>query len=284
MDKNAIDKIIDKSLVDFKNRMIRKLCSMTSEEKSKYYGKKFNESINKGCSCVNPFGIIVEDYVTDDNSKAESVVRKLKAAFDLNDFQIEINDQYDIGLPNIYVNRKYESIYILINDQKTLFNSIDAMMRDNGYNIIRQIGFKVGDKVNYSLIYTPIVRIDIRKELNCEFLYHATYSTNSPFILKSGLKATPRNNKQGIFYPPRVYMSVDRKSTDIYVKELVNVNIQNIEEVRIDIYYISTDMLKKYTEIYYDPLYGKTAVYVTCDIPRNFLKKREKLVFTEPVK
>jgi len=213
--------------------------------------------------------------------KADDVAEEVKRIFKLDDFQVVVEDPYDLGIPNIMMvagPSDYNTISLIISNNGHNFELVNRYMEKQGYRLIRKFTPYYEDGTTFHVVvYTPVKRIDITGELAemTDHLYHVTPSTNRKSLERSGIiprERTGRLEDGGIIYPSRVYMFTNFDDAE----ELKNNLEQQQYPETFDIYEVALTDIPKSTEIYYDPLYGKNSVYVEKNIPGSILHRIEQ--------
>lgn len=205
---------------------------------------------------------------------ATELAAEVKMTFKLDNFQVIADDAFNLGLPNVMMvsePSKFETISLIISDVADNFEIIDTFMKKAGYTLIRKFTpvFPDGNAVHV-IIYTPIVRPNISDEIASSYLYHVTPTSKLSEIKKSGLIPHARYGTEeegGIIYPERLFFFTDRNDAE----NLCDENSQFGEEQ--EILFVDTDDVAEMMDIFYDPLYGKKAVYVEHAIPAKMIKK-----------
>ena len=217
--------------------------------------------------------LLLEERIPKTARDAHEVAEEMKSIFKLDDFQIEVTDIFDLGLPNIELMsspQEPEMIGIIIDYMDDNYEVIEKYMNRNGYTLIREAEIRFLDnKRGYAMLYTPIYRTDIRNELTTKWLYHVSYPQNRKSILENGLVPQERNGGEenaGIIYPPRVYFTVSESVAEELREDICSATSLG------DVFRVWTEDLKNKMEIYYDPLYGKNSVYVNKPIPPDMLE------------
>ena len=221
---------------------------------------------------------VVESKQPVNAEDAQTVANDVKRIFKLEDFQVEVDDSMGLGIPNVLMlagPTDWMSISIIVSDFENNMEVIDKFMESKGYTMIRKT--RMGNENDpdtgfFVVIYTPIQRVEISKELsNVPYLYHVSPIDNMENIHMNGLipKARYGNEEEGgIIYPERVYFFTSYNAA-VEHKE----NMEMFGDYQ-DIYRFPTEAVADLMDIYYDPLYGKSAVYVEHTVPGNLIVRK----------
>ena len=267
------DKIIDDILLGFVNNFARKYNSLEAQEKdSMFESYKIRSRNHMLCYGVGSVYQLREQHKRVLPTDPDITVDYIKRTFRLKDFQIEAQDIFNLGLKDILMSAYSNNpnlITIAVAEYQDNKDAIVAYMEANGYTRIREIKYQLDDgRYAFGVMFVVKQRPNVQKEIIEKYpkLYHISASRNYESICKNGLIAKEHNGEDnGIYYPKRVYFFIDYDTAD-YVQQT-----QFFEET--DLYEFDTKDIASQMEIFYDPLYGKSAVYVEHDVSPNLIKE-----------
>lgn len=280
---SAVEDAIDEYVLQLADFAMNRI-----EQMSGFSFQKFNADYEETSRnyCFTRYGEVsmrmVESLKPSDTvHKADDVAEEVKRIFKLDDFQVVVEDPYNLEIPNIMMvagPSDYNTISLIISNNSHNFELVNRYMEKQGYRLIRKFTPYYEDGTTFHVIvYTPVKRIDITGELAemTDHLYHVSPSTNRKSLERSGIiprERTGRLEDGGIIYPPRVYMFTNFDNAEELKDELEQ---QQYPET-FDIYEVALTDISKSTEIYYDPLYGKNSVYVEKNIPASIMHRIEQ--------
>ena len=153
-------------------------------------------------------------------------------------------------------------------------NEIREFMRLHGYTLIRRyVPYAEDFRQIYVLFFTPIERIDVSKDFYDvqQHLYHVTGKEYRESIKEKGLIPKARyslfNQEDGIEYPERVFLFTNKSYAEEMREDAKH------RSYNCDIYVFNALEIAKKFPMFYDPLYGKIAVYVEKTIPPEFIEE-----------
>ena len=123
------------------------------------------------------------------------------------------------------------------------------------------------------MFFTPIERIDVSKDFLDvhQHLYHVTGKEYRDSIKEKGLIPKARyglfNEEDGIEYPERVFLFTNKD----YAEDMRDDARQKGYDC--DIFVFNAHDIAQRFPMFYDPLYGKIAVYVEKTIPPEFIEE-----------
>lgn len=273
------EEAIDQYVIELGRKALDIIASMTLEQQQKFmhadlYEKAWMYAFTRhGRLSLN----LVESNIKN-GYEAESTADLLKSTFDLSDFQVKVIDQFNLGIPNITVTRdagtNHKEIAVIIPKIEKNLEEIREFMRLRGYTLIRRhVPYAEDFRQIYILFFTPIERIDVSEELQDgrEYLYHMSNVDNRESIKKIGLIAKARyglfDPEDEIEYPERVYLF-----TSLQLAEDTREDYSR-QGMSCDLYKLSIKKLAERFKMYYDPLYGKEAVYIEQTVPPEFIEE-----------
>lgn len=267
------DKIIDDLLLGFINNFTQKYNSLKAQEKD----SMFESYVIRSRDHMFYYGVGSVYQLREQHKRVlptdpEITVDYIKRTFGLKDFQIKAQDIFGLGLKNILMSAYSNNpnlITIAVAEYQDNKDAIIAYMEANGYTRIREIKYQLDDgRYAFGVMFVVKQRPNVQKEIikNYPKLYHISASRNYESICKNGLIAKEHNGEDnGIYYPKRVYFFTDYDTAD-YVQQT-----QFFEET--DLYEFDTKDIASQMEIFYDPLYGKSAVYVEHNVSPDLIKE-----------
>lgn len=219
------------------------------------------------------------EYIKENDSLFDDVadlVDDLKHIYKFSDWQVIMDDFNRIGMEQIYVKLKYEHplVDIIIADIDENEKIITDFIKNRGMFLIRKVKDDTVEDMSFShLVYTPVKQDDVRQQIDSEYLYHITPAKYAQSVSSEGIKARERNGENGIYYPPRVYMSFDRNFLLQYRGVLIGERTQEgYVMFTVEILSLSSEL-----EIYLDPLVGRPCVYIESDVPPSAIVKIENI-------
>lgn len=268
---------IDRYVIDYGQKAMKIISELNPEERMRfmqldvYEAAWFYAFSRYGKTALNE--VKSPSIVFDAKNTAE----ELKNYFDLDDFQVEVNDQFKLNLPNIIIKKEeqfHQNIMVVIPKLERNLNEIREFMRLHGYTLIRRyVPYAEDFRQIYVLFFTPIERIDVAKDFQDvqQKLYHVTGKEYRKSIKEKGLIPKARyglfNQEDGIEYPERVFLFTDKD----YAEEMrANAKQRGYD---CDIYAFNVSDIARRFPMFYDPLYGKIAIYVEKTISPELIEE-----------
>ena len=273
------EQALDDYVYDLADKAKRIISRMTPEQLNKFNSSYDDNSRNFALTRygIPSMSMLESRHYSNITKDASEVAADLKRIFKLDNFQVSVDDSLELNLPNVLLiseRTDFDAISLIISDIDNNFELIDNFMNKSGYTLTRKYTPVYNDgSAMYVLIYTPIKRINVSKELTNKHLFHVSPSSEMMSIKEHGLIPKARygtDEEGGIIYPERIFFFLSEKDA-IELKEYNECFGDSYE-----IYAVKTEDITSRMEVFYDPLYGKKAVYVEHSVPISLIKKKKR--------
>lgn len=272
------DDAIDNFIIDYGKKVMKIISNLSQKERMRFMQQDLQEAA--WFYAFARHGKMSLNEVSKTTSKifdAEETADELKSYFKLEDFQVRVMDQYELNLPNIIIQKEeifHQQILVTIPKVEDNLNEIREFMRLHGYALIRRyVPYATDARQIYILFFTPIERIDVSEEFLDEqkYLYHVSSKDYRESITKNGLLPKARyglfDQEDGIEYPERVFLFTSRDYAEDMRED------SNQKGYYCDIYKFKASEIAKQFHMFYDPLYGKIAIYVEKTVPPELIEE-----------
>ena len=157
-----IEDTIDKFLYQLADKAKRIISRMSPEQLSRF---KSNYDETSRPTALLRYGLptmkmLESTHYSNITKNASDVVADIKRIFHLSNFQVTVDDSYELGLPNIIFQSEpavFEAIFLIIYDFEDNFKILDNYMNKSGYTLLRKFTpvFIDGNAIEV-VIYTPV--------------------------------------------------------------------------------------------------------------------------------